>query len=304
VIGLVLVSAVVTTPDSEPVLELYDISAYVPGTGEVESWQPTGAPRTFVGEDLYSLINGGAVIFNEYGFRQVITQDYTSKDGKSITLEIYQMNNPASAYGIFTIKRGDEGKGIDVGVEGMLADYYLHFWKGDFLVSLTGSESEETILNGLLDIARAVDENIRKRGERPPLCDLLLIEGYRVSNIKYLMGNLALSNNLQFASDEVFKLKEGVIGDYGDFKLYVFKYGNRNESLSRYQDAHDLFRNSTVFGNFTDHKDECAMVDGQDRAIHMRLYENYILIFVGNSETEPGSILEKLQHNITERSDI
>ena len=297
-ITLILVNAVAADPGLESVKIQHDISAYVPNSYDVEGWEPIGDPRTFVGEDLYALINGGAVIYYKYGFRQVITQDYASKDGKSITLEIYEMNSPASAYGIYTIKINTEGKSIDVGDEGILADFYLHFWKGDFLVTLTASDSEETTGSGLLALARAVDEKIQTKGQRPSLCNLLIMESYEVSNIKYLRGDLALANNFPYVIDDVFKLKEGVIGDYGDSKIFVFRYGNRNESLNRYQDARDLFRNSASFANFTDHEDGCTMVDAQGRAIHLQPYENYILIYVGTEQTDPGPILEELQHNI------
>ncbi len=299
VLASVLVSAVATTPDPEPVLELYDISEYVPGSGEVEPWQPRGASRTFVGEDLYSLINGGAVIFYEYGFKQVITQDYTNGDGKSISLEIYEMDNPASAYGIFTLRRGVEGKSLDVGDEGMFADYYLQFWKGRFLVTLTTSDSEETSQSGLVAIARAVDSKINTEGERPPLCDLLFIEEQNVRNIIYLRGDLALANSLPYVVDNVFKLKEGVIGDYVYFKIFLFKYGNQNESLNRYKVARDFFSGSIYFDNLHDIDDGCVMTDMQGGVIQMQAYRKYIFIFMGNAETDPESIFEKLQDNIT-----
>lgn len=300
VLASVLVSAVATAPDPEPVLGSYDISVYVPGSGEVEPWQPTGASRTFVGDDLYSLIDGGAVIFYEYGFKQVITQDFTNGDGKSISLEIYEMDNPASAYGIFTLRRAVESKSLDVGDEGVLADYYLQFWKGHFLVTLTTSDSEDTSQSGMVAIARVVDSKINTKSVRPPLCDLLSIEEQNVRNIIYLRGDLALANSLPYVVDNVFKLKEGVIGDYVEFKIGLFKYGNQNESLKRYKVARDFFSGSVYFENLHDIEDGCIMTDMQGGVIQMQAYRKYIFIFMGNTETDPKSIFEKLQHNITE----
>jgi hypothetical protein len=214
------------------------------------------------------------------------------------------MDSPVSAYGVYTIKKGAEGKDIDVGDEGMLADYYLYFWKGDFFITLTTSDSEETTDRGLVRIARAVDSKIGTEGQRPPLVDILSIEGRDVRNIAYLKGDLALANNFPFIIDNVFNLKEGVIGDYGDFKVFVFKYVSRNEGLKRYEDARDLFKNSTEFADFRANQNDCAMIDTQGRTIRMRIYENYILIFVGSAVVDPGSILERLQQNITERLGI
>ncbi|MCK5095106.1 MAG: hypothetical protein KAR18_10290, partial [Spirochaetes bacterium] len=65
-----------------------DLNKYLPGTNEIREWKEDGSPCKYKGEDLYSYINGGAEIYHEYGFKQVIVQDYTRKNGKSIALEI------------------------------------------------------------------------------------------------------------------------------------------------------------------------------------------------------------------------
>lgn len=299
VIAFVLLSAVATAPDTDPTQHMDDISVNIPGAGEIEAWEPTGIMRTFVGEDLYSLINGGAVIFYEYGFKQAVTQDYAGADGKPISLQIYQMNNPASAYGVYTLKSSTGGKDIDIGHEGMLADYYLHFWKGDLLAILMTTGSDEATQRGLVRIARAVDGKIKTEGQRPSLVDLLSIEGREVQHIIYLRGDLALANSFPYVIDDVFNLKEGVIGDYADFKVFIFKYGNHNRSLKRYRDARDLFRNSTSFEDFADSDDGCTMVDTQGRTLHMHNYDNYIFIYVGLPETDSKSIFEEIQNNIT-----
>ena len=116
-------------------------------------WSRDGAPQEFVGEDLYTYIDGGAEIYQEYGFRRMVVQDYRSPAGKSVSLEIFEMETPAAAYGMFTFKRSGQGRIVPLGSGTELEDYYLNFWKGRFLVTLTGFDATTPTIDGLLAVA-------------------------------------------------------------------------------------------------------------------------------------------------------
>ena len=120
------------------VLSVFNLQGdYTPEAGELEGWKPTGSPRQYVGEDLFLLINGGAEIYNEYGFKRVITREYKNVNGKPINLEVFEMTDSSSAFGMYSFKTGKSGKNIPVGNNGLLEDYYINFWTGRFLVTLT-----------------------------------------------------------------------------------------------------------------------------------------------------------------------
>lgn len=297
-IALFLATVQILDPGSEQPKVLQDISRYLPQSGELKEWGPVGSLQKFVGDDLYELINGGAVIYYEYGFRQVITQEYINKDGKSINLEIYEMSSPASAYGIYSFKIGGDGEEIAVGTDAMLENYYLNFWKENFLVTLTAYDSDQETLNGLLTIAGIMDAKIEKEGQRPPLVDVLLKENLESSSVKYLKGNLALSNNYEFDSKNIFGLKEGVIGDYGNYKIFLFKYDNENECLKWFKNACDYLKNSSRFDGFSDYGDDFSMTDRKGNYVYAGQEKNYILIFVGTRKINPKMIFEALKDKI------
>lgn len=297
-ITLLLATIQVINPGSEQSSVQKDISGYLPKPGELEEWEPVGSPQKFVGEDLYLLINGGAVIYYEYGFKQVITQECVNKDGKSINLEIYEMTNTASAYGIYSFKISGDGEEIAVGTDGLLEGYYLNFWKGNFLVTLTAYDSDKMTLDGLLAVARAVDTKIGKEGKKPSLIELLPKEKLRSSDVKYLKGELSLSNNYEFDSENIFGLKEGAIGDYGDFKIFLFKYEDEKESRKWFENARDHLKESSRFEGFTDHGDDFSITDRVKNHIYARQNQDYIFIFMGTEEIDPKIIFEKLADNI------
>jgi hypothetical protein len=133
---------------------------YLPEPQKLQGWKPVGSPQRFMGEELYVYMNGGAGIYHSYGFKKLIAQEYINQNSKTIALEIFEMENSSGAYGIYTSKIGNDGKVLPVGSEASLEDYYLNFWKGNFLVTLTGFDSAKDTVDGLMIIAHAVDENL------------------------------------------------------------------------------------------------------------------------------------------------
>jgi len=297
-VALFLATLQIIDPVSEQERIQEDISVYLPQSEELKEWEPVGSARKFVGEDLYDLINGGAVIYYEYGFKQVITQEYAIKNGSSVNLEIYEMKNAASAYGIYSFKTGDEGEKMDVGSDALLEDYYMNFWKGNFLVTLTAYDSDKETLNGLLTIAATVAARIKKEGQRPLLVDVLPKENLESLNVKYIRGNLALSNNYEFDANGIFGVKEGVIGDYGNYRIFLFKYDNEGECLKWFESARDDLKDSSRFDGFTDYGDDFSMTDRVGNHVYGRRDLNYILIFMGAKEIDPKIILEELKGSL------
>ena len=126
-----------------------DLIIYCPVKGEIENYQPSGEPEFAEGEDLYLVINGGAEIYHEFGFKKALFQTYTNSAGNAINLEIFEMENNAAAYGIYTFKTGKEGINLNLGHEGFLESYYLNFWKGNYLITITSMQTTSSFVNDL-----------------------------------------------------------------------------------------------------------------------------------------------------------
>ena len=275
-----------------------DISYYLPLSSELNIWRPVDKPQRFEGEDLLLYINGGAEIYHEYGFRQVITQEYKDKNGTSIHLEIFEMEDYASAYGIYTFKTGDEGQRIMVGNEALLEDYYLNFWKGNYLVTVTGFDSRQETVNGLVAIAEATDSKIITQGRKPPLPDVLPQKNLRKNSIKYLKGNLGLFNHYEFDSENIFGLKEGVIGDYGNFEVFVFRYDDEGKSSKWYEKAKNHIENNPRFRDFVNLGGAFSMRDSEETPIRVEMYQNHIFIILGRKHIDADTILIELKERI------
>ena len=227
--------------------------AWLPAEGAVADWSRDGPPQEFAGEDLYAYIDGGAEIYQEYGFRRVIVQDYKNQSGKSVSLEIFEMTSPEAAYGIFTFKRSGQGKAVRLGSEGELADYYLNFWKGCCLVTLTGFDPGPATLAGLQAVAAAVEAKIADTADPPGLIRALPAPGLRTGSVKYIKGILGLNNVYPFYTARGLGFQAAVKGDYEDGSaLIVLDYGREDARAQAWKelraelDASQKFKRSAA----------------------------------------------------------
>jgi len=276
-----------------------DIFTLLPGKSELLSWKPKDEPDRFVGDDLFELINGGAEIYHEYGFKEIISQEYESDNLKSINLEIYRMENPISAFGIYSFKTSSDGKKFDIGNDALLEDYYLNFWKGEYLITLVGFDTEKETIDGIMNLAKIIDQKITSVGHKPPLVEILNLESGAPLKVKYLKGNLALFNNYEFDSQNVFGLTEGVIGNYKKFSIFVFKYENETSSLKWFEKGiNHLIKNSRY--KIINYEKNISLLDEKDNIIYIEPYENYIVIFIEKNELKNITVLNDVKRKINQ----
>jgi hypothetical protein len=278
-----------------------DLNIYLPGTDKIGEWKEDGSPRKYKGEDLFSYINGGAEIYHEYGFTQVIVQDYTRKNGKSIALEIFEMESSEAAYGIYTFKTSTQGTGLALGDKAQLEDYYLNFWKGNFVVTLIGFDEDEETVKGLQEIARAVDGKIKNRGRKPAFVSLLPEKDLIEQSIKYFKGNLGLYNSYPFFTQDVFRLEKGIKGEYrAGYSLFIISYKDSEENQKIFNNVKKSFRESPRYKGFKSVDERIFRVrDGKGRLAFVSHLKKHFLIAIGPiSPTQATKLFSDIQENI------
>jgi hypothetical protein len=85
-----------------------------------------------------------------------LATQYSDGDGRSISIEVFEMGDAEGARNIYADKTGGAGVPLEIGDEAAGEDYYLNFRSGPFLVTITGFESDEKTRDGILKLARAV----------------------------------------------------------------------------------------------------------------------------------------------------
>jgi hypothetical protein len=280
----------------------HDLHKFLPSTGEVGDWQRDDSSQEYRGEDLYEYINGGAEIYHDYGFKQVVVQDFKNKNGKAISLEIFEMEDTESAFGIYTFKTHSEDKKVPLGSDGQLSDYYLNFWKGNLLVTITGFDEDKETIEGLQGLARAVDAKIKVQEEkRPRLVSVLPEGGLLPTSIKYFQGNLGLYNSYPFFTKDVFHLKEGIKGDYeGGYTVYIVNSKGTEDEQKRFDGVMRSFEESPKYVNGKLLKENLFQVeDSKGKRMFISVYKSSILVAMGAvNPSQAKDIFSSIQENI------
>jgi uncharacterized protein DUF6599 len=275
-----------------------NLLSFCPFKGEIENWQPDGDSEIAVGEDLYLVINGGAEIYHEYGFKNAIFQTYSKSTGNSINLEIYEMESNAAAFGMYSFKTGKEGIPLKLGYTGLLETYYLNFWKGNYLVTLTSMKTDTSCIADLKKLANSVDKKIKCTSNPPSLIPYLPEEHLQKNSITYLKGNLALFNQDIFGPKNIFGLKEGVIGEYPDYLILIIKYKNIAESKKLYKFAANHFQKSENYKNFANQKTHFEINDSKNNKFWMKSYNNYLIIIRGQEIINTSNLIDSIKEKI------
>ncbi len=265
-LALVLGCAVVAAA----VLREGPLRPYLPAGDDVPGWARDGDLQEYEGEDLYAYIDGGAEIYQEYGFRRVVVQDYEHGAGMSVSLELFEMETPAAAFGMYTFKRSGQGQGLELGGGGELESYYLNFWKGRFLATLTGFDDSRGTVDGLVKIARALEAKLPGGGEgEPALVGSLPGQGLEPRSVKYLKGLLGLNNVYSFYTGRGLGFEAAVRGLYENGEtLLVLDYGATDARRAAWIDLRAALERSGRFEQPAKHlADAVVFRDGKGQHI-------------------------------------
>ena len=274
--GVLAVSALPASRSAGPLL------AYLPADGAAPGWVRDGEPQEFEGEDLYTYIDGGAEIYQEYGFRRVVVQDYRDPQGRSVSLEIFEMDSPRAACGMFAFKSSGKGRSTGLGGGSEIEAYYLNFWKGRFLVTVTGFDESAETVDGCRSIGRVVDLTLPGGGTAPGLVASLPAEGLVLGSVKYVRGLLGLINIYPFGTARGLGFKEAVRGVYDSGEtLIVLEYGTVEARESAWKELEAALTGSGRFERPGNHlADAVVFKDGKGNFLAFRGVEGRLAVGV------------------------
>ena len=258
------------------------LASLLPESGSIQRWSMPDTARIYRGTDLYRFIDGGADLFFEYGFGQALAADYQNTRGESINLEIYEMSDAGAAYGIYSVRSGEEAAPIDIGQGGSVHSYYIMFWKDRYFVSVAGSDSTAECRRGLEAIARAVDRKALTRGKKPDVLALLSPE--KLLERRYVRGYLGLSTIHLFEADGMFPMHEGVVGTYRDHSIIIMRYANATEAHRRLETIGRDLKSNTRFRDYSNRDHMSTVRDGENQILCFARSGEYLVVAISSNE--------------------
>jgi hypothetical protein len=179
-------------------------TALLPGDPGLGGFRRIEALKTFRGAELYGHIDGGAEIFLELGFDTLTLAHYRRGEAE-IVLEVYRMDDPAAAWGIYLAKCGKETPDPSFAERHTLGRYQLALVKGRYYVLVNNDAGTKEAASALVEFGRFVVSRI-PAAEPPAALALLPKDGLVSSSVRLLRGQYGLRS------------AAGALGD-GDFLL-------------------------------------------------------------------------------------
>lgn len=271
-----------------------DLRSLQPSSDYLSGFSSTGNFEEYPGDDLFFLINGGAEIYHEYGFVKVLKSDY-SNEGKSLSIEIYEMTDPLAAYGLYTMFRMRDDEADNIGDMGQVIDKHAMFIRDKYFVKINTDADIEECKEILSKASNGVSTQIGESSlEIPPLMSVFS----DAENAKYLEGYLALSNNYSFITKDLFHFEQAVVGIYDDCKVFILEYESAENA---YEEFHQISMEVEMAKKYSDYlkaEGVFSAKDKQDRMISGDLENNTIILIVNSGEKENSGILAQIRKRL------
>jgi hypothetical protein len=214
-----------------------ELKGFLPSSADVPGITKGGKARIYTGTKLFDYMNGGAELYYEYGFVQACVQRYQTPPGE-ITVEIYQMDQPPSAYGIYTFDT--KGEHPPIGQDATYERGLLGFWKGRYFVRVF-SENEE-LKETILVLGGAIAQKITEEGKRPDIVASVPSFWVVGDSLLYFRGMIALNNSYFLSHENVLSLGEGCEGITVQYapetqllRVIIVRYPSRPQAEEAFQ---------------------------------------------------------------------
>jgi hypothetical protein len=208
------------------------LQALLPKEGEIQGLKGRSAEEFYVPKNLFDYMNGQAPMYLDYGFRLLLSREYTAGDGSPITLELFRMAGPAEAFGIYAAERTQEDQDFQVGVEGYQGGNVLGFWKGPYYVKILCAQASPATKAILERTASVVADKIQGTYSRPEFFSFFP-EEFRVKRSERLIPRNFLGQPFLKNGFRVDYVKEG-----RGYQIFLLEEGSKDVaqgSFERYQ---------------------------------------------------------------------
>ena len=170
-------------------------------TCQASSWA-AGPIESFDPDNVYEKINGKDQTFFSFGFSalHVVTLSSPAQPDHSFEVFVYDMAEPHNAFGIFSHLRTDDPPWSQPDVLGLAAANAVFFIKGQYYLSLIGSDTAEPLMTSLHATARNLLQLLPGSSKTPSVCDVFPTTDLLAHGIGYNPSNFLATDFL----DKVF----------------------------------------------------------------------------------------------------
>jgi len=248
-----------------------------------------GEPELYVGDDLFNLINGGAELYHEYGFLEVLAAEIVIPATDPFKVEIFDMGSPEAAWGIYSMTATSNSVPFHAGVTGRSGEGFSQFIKGNYMVYMYYDQLDATDLQYT---AGCMFSKIESSYPKPELMTAVDAAVEKAEKVVYYKGNLGLSSIYSFYYKDVFGYSEGAAAVYPELKIFLLKYEAEGECIEKYISAKDFFMNSSKYHDQLTLRGSFHMKDRKEQQIDCYFENTFLVIFIYSGEREVNEMRE------------
>jgi hypothetical protein len=173
------------------------LSHLMPDMAGESQWKTEGETRCYIGEELFNYMDGGAELYHAYGFKRGCVQNYQKGDNL-YTMEVYEMENPPKAFGIYSLDR--QGEHLPLKQEATYQDGSLTIWKDHYYIRIFIPQKGSHIKEDTLFLGEKAVSRIKGEGEMPYLFKFIPASAQKDTAISF--WQMIPLNNIFFISHE------------------------------------------------------------------------------------------------------
>ena len=226
----------------------------LPGKKELMEWSSVSPPEVYLEEGLFDYMDGGAELYLEFNFKRVAIQEYTNKQGSSFMIEVYQMDSPNNAYGIYSFDTRGEHPVIGQGAT--YSSGLLKFWKDRFFCRILSLDQGENLKSIIFAIGEKIAARILTEGARPHILTYVPRENITPESIHYFHQRVTLNNFYYLSDKNVLNLNEKTEGVFFEYKpggkiakVILIRYPRTEDSLAAFKKFLNLYLQDKDFNN-------------------------------------------------------
>lgn len=215
----------------------------VPAIVRIPGWSQSGNARRFNGKNLSAQVGEESAVFLQYGFKGLSVRTYlpakrtVKNKGRKIRLEIFEMASPQDAFGIFSVRKGRDGRVSQrISAVNWIGSQEAGFARGNVFIRLRTEGLEKIEIEKIAVTAAAA---IRlPENPIPPAIAWLPGENLVPGSERYIRGELAAAALSPFLAGDFWGFRDGETRGYSaryspsDSILIVLNFGKDPGDLS------------------------------------------------------------------------
>ena len=186
-------AAAVTAGPASPMLQLLPEKAV--------EWTRTAAPQRYGPDDLWEYIDGGADQYVSYGFQEVVAAKYSNAAGATATVDIYRMDEPVGAFGIYAQEHNPKATAVRLGVEGQAGTDSMRFWSARYYVKMVATPPGKSSKDSSVALGMVIAGALGDPGTPPPQLALFPARGLVAGSLRYvpasILGQAGFTNGFE-----------------------------------------------------------------------------------------------------------